>query len=453
MQLAARALGLASFERPFGARVCAWRRGSRGTPELGKRNARNEPRAEGDAHGGTERSARRALIRALLPDLAFLRVVEDERASLGIPKPSVTSGTRLAARERRSLATGVPVKPISTARRSATPKAMFCCARLVTIKKTPGSVGFGMVDGQRVRRAPSQPSASRPGESQRWLGLDCSARQPATSRARLRPPTPFGLPIPEVGRRLDLVGRRLLINFVPLLCVVACGGASTHMDPGNMSAGAGGMSAGAGLGGACEEPTSVVPDLPPFEAPPINALGAYHVTFHNHCAQTVWPASARSGGLENSVVDTQLWLPLLAASSRTITVYGGVRELGFWGRTGCNFDQAGNGTCETGECGGFLCHAAFGFPASATAFDLEGGFQGGYNLGLHVEGGSCGDHECTANLDGCDDASLIENGCGRTIACSHICSASPACCVRPGCDTGGVSHGDSGDDLVVTFCP
>ena len=96
-------------------------------------------------------------------------------------------------------------------------------------------------------------------------------------------------------------------------------------------------------------------------------------------------------------------------------------------------DQAGNGMCETGECGGFLCPKAFGFPASATAFDLEGGFQGGYNVGLHVEGGSCGDHECTANLDDCDDASVIENACGRTIACSDICSASPACCARPGC--------------------
>ncbi|MEP7053261.1 MAG: thaumatin family protein [Pseudomonadota bacterium] len=178
------------------------------------------------------------------------------------------------------------------------------------------------------------------------------------------------------------MGRQYLIHFVPFLCVVACGGASTDKDPGDVSAGA---------GGACEAPSSVVPDLPPFQAPPINALGAYHVTFHNHCAQTVWPASAPSGGLENSVVDTQLWLPLLPASARTITVYGGVREIGFWGRTGCNFDQAGNGMCETGECGGFLCPMAFGFPASATAFDLEGGFQGGYNVGLHIEGGSCGD--------------------------------------------------------------
>ncbi|MEI9940517.1 MAG: thaumatin family protein [Pseudomonadota bacterium] len=254
------------------------------------------------------------------------------------------------------------------------------------------------------------------------------------------------------------MGRRDLINFVPFLCVIACGGASTHEDPGNMSAGAGGtstagMSAGAGSGGACEEPLSVVPDLPPFQAPPIDALGAYHVTLHNHCGQTVWPASAPSGGLENSVIDTQLWLPLLPANDRTITVYGGVREIGFWGRTGCSFDQAGNGTCETGECGGLLCPMAFGFPPSATAFDLEGGFQGRYNVGLRVEGGSCGDHECTANLDDCDDASVLENACGKTIACSDICSDSPTCCARPGCDSGGVSHGDSGDDLVVTFCP
>ena len=86
---------------------------------------------------------------------------------------------------------------------------MFCCARLVTIKKTPGSVGFRMVDGQRVRRAPSQPSASRSGqagatldEAARCLGemsafrsgraggasrVRVVARPPATERRRARP--------------------------------------------------------------------------------------------------------------------------------------------------------------------------------------------------------------------------------------------------------------------------
>jgi hypothetical protein len=237
-----------------------------------------------------------------------------------------------------------------------------------------------------------------------------------------------------------------ILTLQPVLLVIACGGASTRQDPG-------GVSAAENAGGACNEPSSVVPELAPFQPPPIGALGAFDVTLYNRCPQTVWPAYGYSGGLDESVIDTQLWLPMPPASERTVTVYGGVREIGFWGRTGCSFDHDGNGTCETGECGGLLCPVVLGFPASATVFDLEGGFQDGYNLGLRVEGGSCGNHECTANVESCDAASVVRNACGQAIACSDICAASPACCTRLGCNSGGLSRGDATDDLVVTFCP
>jgi Thaumatin family len=242
------------------------------------------------------------------------------------------------------------------------------------------------------------------------------------------------------GKSVTLLAVRVgpILTPLPFLFVIACGGASTRKDP----------------GGACAEPPSVVPDLAPFEPPPIGALGAFRVTFHNRCAQTVWPAYGSSGGLDESVIDTQLWLPMSPASDRIVTVYGGVREIGFWGRSGCSFDQEGNGTCETGECGSFVCPIVVnGFPESATIFDLPGGFHGGYNMGLRVEGVSCGNHECTANLDSCDDASVVKSACGRTIACSDICAASTACCTRPGCNSSGLSHGDATDDIVVTFCP
>jgi hypothetical protein len=258
-----------------------------------------------------------------------------------------------------------------------------------------------------------------------------------------------------------------MLSLLASSCVLACGGTSTHEDPGgasaaaggisgasSISAGAGGLSTGDGTGAACTAPAAVVPDLAPFEPPPIGALGAYHVTFRNRCAQTVWPAYGPSGGLDASVVDTQLWLPMSPGSDRTVTVYGGVREIGFWGRTGCSFDQDGKGTCETGECGGFICPFVLSnFPASTTIFDLEGGFQGGYNVGLQVEGASCGNHECSANLESCEQASVMNDACGRTIACADICAVATACCTRPGCDSGGVAHGGAADDLVVTFCP
>ncbi|MEO6601261.1 MAG: thaumatin family protein [Polyangiaceae bacterium] len=254
---------------------------------------------------------------------------------------------------------------------------------------------------------------------------------------------------------------RQIVNFLPLFLIVACGGLSTRMDPGGMFAGAGGMSTstggtstGADSGDACAEPMSVVPDLLPFQPPPINALGAFQVTFHNRCAQTVWPAYGSSGGLDNSVIDPQLWLPMSPASDRALTVYAGVREIDFWARTGCSFDKEGNGTCETGECGGLICPIVVGrFPESTTIFGLKEGFGRGYNGGLLVEGASCGNHECTGELDNCERASVVKDACGRTIACSDLCAATTACCSRPGCNSGGPSHGDATDDLVVTFCP
>ena len=229
---------------------------------------------------------------------------------------------------------------------------------------------------------------------------------------------------------------------------VACGGATRHADPASTSEGA---------AGECAEPAAGVPDLPRFQAPSDRTLPDFQVTFHNQCAQTVWPAYGSSGGLDNSVIDTQLWLPLSPASDRAVTVYGGVRELGFWGRTRCSFDQAGGGACETGECGAFVCPVEINqFPSSATVFVLDRGFLGGYNVALQVEGTTCGNHECIADQASCSDESVVKDGCGSAIACHDICSDSAAqCCSRPGsgCSGTGPSDGNPADDLVITFCP
>jgi hypothetical protein len=204
----------------------------------------------------------------------------------------------------------------------------------------------------------------------------------------------------------------------------------------------------------CAEPPSAVPSVKPFEPPPLNALGSFQVTLHNQCVQTVWPAYGSTGGLDNSVLDTQLWFALAPGSDRTITVYGGVRELAFWGRTGCSFDQDGNGSCQTGDCGRFICPVNVGaLVTNATVFSLEGGFSEGYNVGLLVEGDSCGSHECSADLSTCEAASVVKNACGQVVACSDICGASTNCCPRPGCEATGVSRGDATDNIVLTFCP
>jgi Thaumatin family len=268
-------------------------------------------------------------------------------------------------------------------------------------------------------------------------------------------------------RRISYAGwvRVESVVAVPLvLLAMACGAVSTRTDAGGVSMGAdAGMvsadasGASADADGACAEPAFAVPDAGLFKAPAVGPLGTFQVTFHNRCAQTVWPAWGSSGGLDNSVIDTRLWLPMPPASDRAVTVFGGLREIGVWGRTGCSFDQGGSGTCQTGECGGFVCPIIVNaFPASTTVFVLERGFLGGFNVALRVEGATCGSHECVADVRTCSPALVVQDGCGRAIACSDICGGSAQCCSRPGsgCSAGPSDGGPPGSgDLVVTFCP
>ena len=252
------------------------------------------------------------------------------------------------------------------------------------------------------------------------------------------------------------------VTFLLTLQAAACGEVSKRRGSDgaavDAAAGAGGAEVDSGAAQACPDPESSVPDVAPFVPPALNALGSFQVTFRNLCATTVWPAWAPSGGLDNSVIDTQLWLPMLPASDRAATVYGGVREIGFWGRTACDFDQAGLGACLTGDCGGFICaHTVDNFPTNATVFDLRRGFLGGYNVGLRVDGVACGKHQCVTDLATCGAASAVVDSCGGAIACSDACSeAAPECCRQSGsrCNVEQTDHDtDGADDLVLTFCP
>ncbi len=240
-----------------------------------------------------------------------------------------------------------------------------------------------------------------------------------------------------------------IVTLASCLFSLACGGVSRRN-------GASHESPGTDAGGACAEPTSAVPDAGVFVPPPPGPLGTFQLTFRNHCAQTLWPAWGSSGGLDDSVIDTQLWLPLAPGSERAVMVYNSVGEIGFWGRTGCSFEEDGRGTCATGDCGGFVCPIRVGqFPPNATIFSLESGYLSGYNVGLLVEGATCGAHECVADLGTCSASSVIEDGCGRPIACSNICAGSSGeCCAQQDsrCSPGSDGRADS-DDLVMTFCP
>ncbi len=222
------------------------------------------------------------------------------------------------------------------------------------------------------------------------------------------------------------------------------------------SAAFGGSSNGgaASAGGRCTEPSSAAPDPGPFEAPQVDSFGTYEVSFENRCEQAIWPAWGPSGGLVNSVIPPQLWSAMPPHSERKVTVYGGLRDIGFWGRTSCSFDEDGQGACATGDCGGFVCSLAVNsFPTDATVFEIAQGFSGGYNVSLRVSGEACGSHECAAELDTCPDASVVRNECSAAVACLDVCGSRPQCCSGAPSRCAGAPSADASGDLVLTFCP
>jgi hypothetical protein len=130
---------------------------------------------------------------------------------------------------------------------------------------------------------------------------------------------------------------------------LACGGKSRHD---RNDGGAGASSAAADN---CAEAESAAPNPGGIAAHATEGRPVYRVTLHNRCSLTVWPAWGRGGGLDNTVIDTLVWVAMPPSTDRSVSTYGSVRDIGLWGRTGCRFDESGNGACETGDCGGFVC--------------------------------------------------------------------------------------------------
>ncbi|CAL2274048.1 unnamed protein product [Prunus armeniaca] len=161
-------------------------------------------------------------------------------------------------------------------------------------------------------------------------------------------------------------------------------------------------------------------------------------TFTNKCDFTVWPgilASAGSPKLDSTGFE------LAKGSSRSFQAPTGWSGR-FWGRTGCNFDGSGHGSCSTGDCGSgqLECNGAGAAPPATLAeFTLGSGSQDfydvslvdGYNLPMIVEGsggsGTCGSTGCATDLNRRCPAELKVEGGG---ACKSACDAfgSPEYC-------------------------
>lgn len=148
-------------------------------------------------------------------------------------------------------------------------------------------------------------------------------------------------------------------------------------------------------------------------------------TIINNCKETVWPAvfpgeNFNGGGFELKTGQSMLFTAPVSWSGR------------IWGRTGCNFDKNGNGTCQTGACGTSLkCGASGNTPASLAEFTLaqpdfyDVSLVDGFNLPLTVTPlhgtGNCSASGCDGDLRTTCPNELSVKSNGKTIGCRSAC--------------------------------
>ncbi len=175
---------------------------------------------------------------------------------------------------------------------------------------------------------------------------------------------------------------------------------------------------------------------------PARAAGTRTFTFVNNTSQTIWAGSLGNAG---QVAPGNGGWAMAPGATTSVTVpdtWAGR----FWGRTYCNFNSAGVGSCETGDCGGVLqCNGAGGVPpASLAEFTLGGStgndfydvsFVDGFNVPMTITpvGGAqptpgntywCGVAGCGTDLNpNCPSALRETDASGRIVACKSACEA------------------------------
>jgi hypothetical protein len=242
------------------------------------------------------------------------------------------------------------------------------------------------------------------------------------------------------------------------------------------------------------------PSVAPPRAPAGQRDGVRQFQFINKCTQTVWV------GAFGNPVPAGGGFRLDAGQTTTITLPGGKWTGRFWGRTGCRFDAAGVGACDTGSCGPReKCPGSTGEPPATLAeFTLSGGgadpdfydlsLVDGYNLPMAVaplegtftrRGGAndCGAPTCASDLNPTCPAELrFSDARAKTVACLSACEryrtdeyccagahASPATCpsfnyakiFKAACpnaysyayDDATSTYTCAGEDYAIWFCP
>jgi hypothetical protein len=126
--------------------------------------------------------------------------------------------------------------------------------------------------------------------------------------------------------------------------------------------------AGGSVASGAASPAPPAASGPPPSAAPGRPSGNQRlVTFVNQMSQTIWVAAAPSASTPLAATG---WV-LPAGQSVTITTPNNLNTR-FWGRTGCVFDSAGTGHCQTGDCGGlFQCKGWGAIPATLAEVNFD----------------------------------------------------------------------------------
>ena len=222
----------------------------------------------------------------------------------------------------------------------------------------------------------------------------------------------------------------------------AAGGQGTAVDPASATATAGSPSPAAAAPTATERP-SVRPDKatptparpsaalsptdPAATEPPLSVVAGQPsgdrrlVTFVNHMSQTIWVAAAPNASTPLAATG---WV-LPAGQSVTITTPNNLNTR-FWGRTGCVFNSAGVGHCETGDCGGlFQCKGWGTIPATLAEVNFDAwdhldfydvSMVDGANLPMYINiAKSSGGTVDKISQNGC-----VPAGCTKPVNCPSV---------------------------------
>jgi hypothetical protein len=158
------------------------------------------------------------------------------------------------------------------------------------------------------------------------------------------------------------------------------------------------------------------------EPPPSGAAGSRRlVTFVNKMSETIWVAAAPNPATPLAATG---WV-LPAGQSVTITTPNNLNTR-FWGRTGCVFNGAGVGHCQTGDCGGlFQCTGWGTIPATLAEVNFDAwdnldfydvSMVDGSNLPMYINiTKSSGGTVDKISPDGC-----VPAGCTKPVVCPSV---------------------------------